>query len=78
VKNARTAMNRGRAFAFAATRVLLVAGATAMWFTREAREFALVAAPTAGVAALLVVYLNWREKLRRRMIAERKDYRQAA
>ena len=78
MKNARTATNRAGAFASLAIRGLLAAGATAMWFTNEVRVFALVALPTAAVAALLVVYLDWRERLRRRMLAEGNDHREAA
>jgi hypothetical protein len=37
-----------------------------------------VALPTAIVAGLLVVYFDWREKLLRRMLAERKNHRKAA
>jgi hypothetical protein len=77
VKNARTETHRAGAIASVAIRVLLAAGATAMWFTSEVRVFALVALPTA-VAALLVVYVDWREKLRRRMLADGKEYRAPA
>jgi hypothetical protein len=40
--------------------------------------FGLVVLPTAIVAPLLVVYFDWREKLRRRMLAEPEDYQKAA
>jgi hypothetical protein len=30
------------------------------------------------VASLLVLYFDWREKLLRRMLTDRKEYRQAA
>ena len=62
------------ALACAAIRVVLVAGASAVWLTGKARVFGLVARPTATVAELLVVWFDWREKLRRQMHAELKDY----
>ena len=77
MKNARTATILAVALAFAAIWVVLAAGATAAWLTGEGRVFGL-AALTAIVAALLVVYFDWREKLSRRMLAEPKDYRKAA
>jgi hypothetical protein len=78
VKNARTATILAVALAFVAMWVVLAAGATAMWLTGDGRVFGLVALPTAIVAALLVVYFDWREKLRRRMLDEPKDYQKAA
>ena len=49
-----------------------------VWLTSEVRVFGLVMLPTAIVAALLVVYFDWRAKLRRRVLAERDVYRKAA
>ena len=63
---------------FVSVWVVLAVGATAVWLTGEVRVFGLVVLPTAIVASLLVVYFDWREKLRRRMLAEPKDYRKAA
>lgn len=57
--------------------VVLTVGATAVWLTGEVRMFGLVALPTVIVASLLVVYFDWREKLRR-TLAEPKDYRKAS
>jgi hypothetical protein len=34
--------------------------------------------PTAVVAGLLVVYFDWRAKLRNRILADRDDHREAA
>ena len=68
----------GVALAFAGILAVLTAGATAVWLTGEVRVFGLVALPTAVVASLLVVYFDWREKRLRRMLAEPKDFRQAA
>ena len=58
--------------------VVLAVGTTAVWLTSEVRVFGLVILPTAIVAGLLVVYFDWRAKLRRRVLAERDTYRKAA
>ena len=58
--------------------VVLTAGATAVWLTSEVRVFGLVALPTAIVAGLLVVYFDWRAKLRNTLLADRDDHRDAA
>ena len=47
-----------------------VTATMALWWTAEARVFGLVVPPTAMVAALLVVYFDWRERLSRRMLAD--------
>jgi hypothetical protein len=78
VKNATTATILAVALAFVAMWVVLAAGATAMWLTGDGRVFGLVALPTAIVAALLVVYFDWRENLRRRILAESRDHQKAA
>ena len=66
------------ALAFFALWVVLAVGITAVWLTSEVRVFGLVILPTAIVAGLLVVYFNWRAKLRRRVLAERDTHRKAA
>jgi len=66
------------ALAFFGIWVVLAVGITAVWLTSEVREFGLVMLPTAIVAGLLVVYFDWRAKLRRRVLAERDTYRKAA
>jgi hypothetical protein len=58
--------------------VVLTAAATAVWLTVEATVFALVILPTAVVGGLLVVYFDWRAKLRHRILANRNDHRKAA
>jgi hypothetical protein len=58
--------------------VILAVGITAVWLTAEVRVFGLVILPTAIVAGLLVVYFEWRGKLRRRALGERDTYRKAA
>ena len=58
--------------------VVLAVGITAVWLTAEVRVFGLMILPTAIVAGLLVVYFDWRAKLRRRVLAERDTYRTAA
>jgi RsiW-degrading membrane proteinase PrsW (M82 family) len=64
--------------AFFSIWVVLAVGITAVWLTPEVRVFGLVMLVTAIVAGLLVVYFDWRAKLRRRMLAERDTYRKAA
>ena len=66
------------ALAFFSIWVGLAVGITAVWLTSEVRVFGLVILPTAIVAGLLVVYFDWRAKLRRRVLAERDTYRNAA
>jgi hypothetical protein len=58
--------------------VVLAMGITAVWLTAEVRVFGLVILPTAIVAGLLIVYFDWRAKLRRRVLGERDTYRKAA
>lgn len=58
--------------------VVLAVGITAVWLTAEVRVFGLVILPTAIVAGLLVVYFEWRAKLRRRVLGERDTCRKAA
>ena len=66
------------ALAFFSIWVVLAVGITAVWLTSEVRVLGLVMLPTAIVAGLLVVYFDWRAKLRRRVLAERDTYRNAA
>ena len=58
--------------------VVLAVGIAAVWLPAEVRVFGLVILPTAIVAGLLVVYFDWRAKLRRRVLAERDTHRKAA
>jgi hypothetical protein len=74
VKHARTGTILAVILAFAAIWVVLAAGTTAVWLTGEVRVSGLVMLPAAIAAGLLVLYFDWREKLRRRMLAESKDY----
>ena len=76
--NVRKATVLAVVLAFVGIWVVLAVGATAVWLTGEVRVFGLVALPTAIVASLLVLYFDWREKLLRRMLTDRKEYRQAA
>jgi hypothetical protein len=64
--------------AFTSLFVVMIAGSIAVWLTSEVRVFGLVALPTAIVAGLLVVYFDWRAKLRNRILADRDDHRKAA
>jgi hypothetical protein len=70
--------NRGAGAGLFGIWVVLAVGITAVWLTSEVRVFGLVMLPTAIVAGLLVVYFDWRAKLRRRVLAERDTYRKAA
>jgi hypothetical protein len=76
--NVRKATVLAVVLAFVGIWVVLAVGATAVWLTGEVRVFGLVALPTAIVASLLVLYFDWREKLLRRMLTDRKEYRKAA
>ena len=58
--------------------VVFAAGIIAVWLTAELRLFGLVMLPTGIVAGLLVVYFDWRAKLRRRAVGERDAHRKAA
>jgi hypothetical protein len=68
----------GLALVFFSIWVVVALGITAVWLTSEVRVFGLVMLPTAIVAGLLVVYFDWRAKLRRQVLAERDTYRKAA
>ena len=58
--------------------VVLAMGITAVWLTAEVRAFGLVTLPTVLVAGPLVVYFEWRAKLRRRVLDERDTNLKAA
>ena len=58
--------------------VVMTAGITAVWLTSEVRVFGLVMLPTAIVAGLLVVYFDWRAKLRNRILGDRDHHKKAA
>ena len=58
--------------------VVLAAGITAVWLTGDVSVFGLVMLPTGIVAGLLVVYFDWRAKLRPQAGAERDRHRTAA
>jgi hypothetical protein len=49
----------------------LAAGITGGWLTEALRLLGLVILPTGIAAGLLVVYFDWRAKLRRRVMAAR-------
>jgi hypothetical protein len=55
--------------AFLSTWVLLAAG-TAVRLTEGVRAFALLFLPTAAAATMLVLYFHWRERLRRKLVAD--------
>jgi len=45
------------------------AGLTAVWLTAEVRVFGIVLLPTVAVAAMMILYYDWRTKLSRRFRA---------
>jgi hypothetical protein len=51
---------------------------TAVWLIEDVRLFGVVIVPAAIVAALLVLYFDWRAKLFRGSDAERTEQHQAA
>ena len=58
--------------------VVAAAGAAAVWLTSELRVFGLVLLPTGIVASLLILYFDWRARMRRQILAERDEPRKAA
>jgi amino acid transporter len=62
------------AIALVAILTLMAASMMAVWLTEEVRVVGLIAVPTALVAGLLVVYFEWRTKVRRRMLAKGRDF----
>ena len=78
MKKATTSETVAMVLAFISIFVVLTTGGTAVWLTSEVRVFGLVALPTAIVAGLLVVYFDWRDKLRNRILADRDDHKKAA
>ena len=76
--NVRKATVLAVVLAFVGIWVVLAVGATAVWLTGEVRVFGLVALPTVIVASLLVLYFDWREKLLRRMLTDRNEFRKAS
>jgi amino acid transporter len=58
--------------------VIIAAGVTAVWLTEEVRVVSLVMLPAATVAALLVVFFEWRAKLPNPIPDERNEHRKAA
>ena len=60
------------------TMAVAVALITAVWLIEEVRLFGVVMIPIAIVAALLVVYFDWRAKVFSELLAERNEQRKAA
>jgi protein-S-isoprenylcysteine O-methyltransferase Ste14 len=58
--------------------VVLTAATMAAQLASEASVFARVILPMAIGAGLLVVYFDWRAKLRNRILADRYNHRKAA
>jgi hypothetical protein len=66
------------ALSFFSICVVMTASIAAVWLTEEVRAFGLVVLPTVIVAALLVVYFDWRARLLNQFRVERNEHRQAA
>jgi hypothetical protein len=77
VKKLDKAMVVALVLLFVSIWVVLAAGITAVWLTEEVRVLGLVMLPAGIVAALLVVYFDWRAKLRRRVAPDHAGQRTA-
>jgi hypothetical protein len=66
------------ALSFVSIWVVMTASIAAVWLTEEVSAFGLVVLPTAIVAALLVVYFDWRAKVLNQIRDESNEHRQAA
>jgi hypothetical protein len=73
VKNASKAASMAVLLVFISIFVVLTTDIIAAW-----RVFELVVLPTAILAALLVLYFDWRARMRRHVLAERNEQRKAA
>jgi hypothetical protein len=78
VKKATKSESVAIVLAFISLFVVMIAGSIAVWLTSEVRVFGLVLLPTAIVAGLLVLYFDWRAKLRNRILADRDDHEKVA
>jgi uncharacterized membrane-anchored protein len=78
VRKANKATIVALALLFVSIWIVLAAGITTVWLTEGVRVFALVILTTGMVAGLLVMYFDWRAKLRRRAMADRDAHRTAA
>ena len=77
MKKATKSESAAIVLAFISLFVVMTAGITAVWLTSEVRVFGLVMLPTAIVAGLLVLYFDWRAKLRHQILADRDDHKKA-
>jgi uncharacterized membrane protein len=78
VKKATKSESVAIVLAFISLFVVMIAGSIAVWLTSEVRVFGLVLLPTAIVAGLLIVYFDWRAKLRTRILADHDDHKKTA
>ena len=74
----RTARILAIATALVSLAVVAGLGAMGVWWTAEARVFGLVMLAAGSVAALLVLYFDWRSQLHRRYISEELEESRAA
>jgi hypothetical protein len=54
--------------------VVFALGAIGVWLTHEARVFGVVMLAAGTVAALMVMYFEWRHRMHRRFIGEAGGY----
>jgi uncharacterized membrane-anchored protein len=74
----RTARILAIATALVSLAIVVALGAIGVWLTAEARMFGLVMLAAGSVAALLVMYFEWRHQLHRRYISEEVEVTRAA
>jgi hypothetical protein len=74
----RTARILAIATALVSLAIVVALGAIGVWLTAEARMFGLVMLAAGSVAALLVMYFEWRHELHRRYISEEVEVTRAA
>ena len=78
MKRAKKRMIVAAVLFFVSIWLVIAAGTPPVWLTEQVRVFGLVMLPTAIVAALLVVYFDWRAKVLSRIREQRYEGRKAA
>lgn len=78
MKNATTEAIMVVLLLFVSIFVILTVSIIAVWLTEEVRVFGLVLLPTGIVTALLVLYFDWRTRMRLRVLSDSEEPRRAA
>ena len=78
MKNATTEAIMVVLLLFVSIFVILTVSIIAVWLTEEVRVFGLVLLPTGIVTALLVLYFDWRTRMRLRVPSDSEEPRRAA